>query len=99
MSTERITLAHGAGGESMRRLIRELFREAFGSPELQPLADAALLELDSRQAAFTTDSYTVKPIFFPGGNIGKLCIAGTVNDLSVMGARPVCLSFSCIIEE
>jgi hydrogenase expression/formation protein HypE len=99
MSNERITLAHGAGGESMRRLIRELFRDTFDSPELRPLADAALLDLASSRVAFTTDGYTVKPIFFPGGNIGNLCIAGTVNDLAVMGARPVCLSFSCIIEE
>lgn len=99
MKTEHITLSHGAGGETMRTFIRECFIEVFDNPELLALGDAAMLNMQTQQLAYTTDSYTVKPLEFPGGNIGKLSVCGTVNDLAVMGARPEYLSFGCIIEE
>jgi hydrogenase expression/formation protein HypE len=99
MSKEFVGLSHGAGGESMRRFIGDLFIEAFDNPELNALGDAAMVSVDSERLAFTTDSYTIKPILFPGGNIGELSVCGTVNDLAVMGARPAFLSFGCIIEE
>jgi hydrogenase expression/formation protein HypE len=83
----------------MRRLINEVFAEAFGSPELAPLDDSALVAVGGGKFAFTTDSYVVQPLFFPGGDIGKLAVCGTVNDLAVMGSRPVYLTCSFIIEE
>lgn len=83
----------------MRRLIRDLFLRYFDSPELAKLADAALLTSNGSRMAFTTDSYVVKPLEFPGGDIGRLCICGTVNDLAVMGAWPQYLSIGLIIEE
>jgi hydrogenase expression/formation protein HypE len=94
-----ITLSHGAGGETMRRLIRDLFLRHFANPALNALTDAAILEIEGKRLAFTTDSYVVKPLEFPGGDIGKLAVCGTVNDLAVMGARPLCLSAGFIIEE
>jgi hydrogenase expression/formation protein HypE len=94
-----ITLNHGAGGETMRNFVRDLFLRRFFNPALSTLADAALLNVDSARLAFTTDSYVVKPLEFPGGNIGKLAICGTVNDLAVMGAQPLYLSAGFIIEE
>jgi hydrogenase expression/formation protein HypE len=94
-----ITLNHGAGGETMRGFITNLFIKHFANPTLNTLADAALLDLPSGKLAFTTDSYVIKPVEFPGGNIGKLAVCGTVNDLAVMGARPVCLSAGFILEE
>jgi len=94
-----VTLSHGAGGEVMRRFIRHLFVKQFDNPILAPLSDAALINLDGSRLAFTTDSYVVKPVEFPGGDIGKLSVCGTVNDLVVMGARPVYLSVGFIVEE
>lgn len=94
-----VTLNHGAGGEIMRRFIRQLFAKHFDNPILMTLADAALVNLDGRRLAFTTDSYVVKPVEFPGGDIGKLSVCGTVNDLLVMGARPLYLSAGFILEE
>ncbi len=96
---ERITLNHGAGGEAMRRFISKLFIENFSNPLLDTLADAAMLDLSGSRLAFTTDSYTIKPIEFPGGNIGKLAVCGTVNDVAVMGAKPQYLSAGFILEE
>ncbi len=99
-----ITLAHGAGGRAMRELIDTLFVGGYGNDLLAALEDQARLELDALVAhgdrlAFTTDSYVVDPLFFPGGDIGKLAITGTVNDLAVGGARPLFLSCGMILEE
>jgi hydrogenase expression/formation protein HypE len=99
MKDKIVTLDHGAGGTAMRRLINELFVSHFENPALSALGDAALLEANGSHLAFTTDSYVIKPIEFPGGNIGKLAVCGTVNDLVVMGARPLCLSIGFILEE
>lgn len=99
MTNEKILLGHGSGGRMTSRLIRERILRHLGNPLLDLLDDAALVDLSGRKAAFTTDSYVVRPLFFPGGNIGKLSVCGTVNDLSVMGARPRALSLGLIIEE
>jgi len=99
INDERITLAHGHGGLASHKLIRSAFLSAFSSPELDPLDDAAVIKLPSDEISFSTDSFVVQPIFFPGGDIGKLAIAGTVNDVSVMGAKPYCISVGFIIEE
>lgn len=96
---ERITLAHGHGGLASHKLINDSFLPVFSSPELDPLDDAAIADLESGKIAFSTDSFVVQPLFFPGGDIGKLAVAGTVNDLAVMGAHPVLLSVAFIIEE
>ena len=92
-------LGHGDGGRLTRKLIEDIFAKAFNNPELAPLADAAILDLDKNKIAFTTDSYVVKPIFFPGSDIGRLAVFGTVNDLAVMGAKPRFLSAGFILEE
>lgn len=96
---ERITLAHGAGGKASQTLIEALFLDAFANPVLQPLNDGAVLETPAGRLVFTTDSYVVSPLFFPGGDIGDLAVNGTVNDLAVCGARPLYLSAGFIIEE
>jgi hydrogenase expression/formation protein HypE len=96
---ERITLAHGAGGKATHTLIDALFLEAFRNPLLEALEDQAVLALGGARIAFTTDSYVVSPIFFPGGDIGDLAVNGTVNDLAVSGARPLYLSCGFILEE
>lgn len=96
---EQIVLAHGAGGRKMHRLIRELFLRYFGNPVLNRLEDAAAVQLNSKQICFTTDSYVVQPLFFPGGDIGKLAVAGTVNDLAVAGAQPEFIAISFILRE
>ena len=92
-------MAHGAGGKATRALVEGLFLEELANPLLAPLSDSALLELNGSRLAFTTDSYVVKPIFFPGGDIGDLAVNGTVNDLAVAGARPLALSAGFVIEE
>jgi len=99
MQYDRITLSHGGGGSLMAGLINEMFIKSFGNKVLNSLDDAAKLNLPKNKIAFTTDSYTVKPLFFPGGDIGKLAVCGTLNDLSVMGAKPLVISVSFIIEE
>jgi hydrogenase expression/formation protein HypE len=96
---ERITLAHGAGGKATHTLIEGLFLEAFRNPLLEPLADHAILDLAGGRLAFTTDSFVVSPLFFPGGSIGDLAVNGTVNDLAVAGARPIAVSAGYILEE
>lgn len=93
-----ISLAHGDGGQLAHQLIREVFVEAFGHDE-QAKFDSAILSIDHPKIAISTDSFVINPIFFPGGNIGKLAIAGTVNDLAVSGAEPKFLTASFIIEE
>ncbi|MFR9775715.1 hydrogenase expression/formation protein HypE [Micromonospora sp. MS34] len=95
----RITLAHGAGGKATHSLIEGLFVEAFRNPTLAALDDAAVLSPGTGRLAFTTDSYVVSPLFFPGGDIGDLAVNGTVNDLAVSGARPLYLSAGFILEE
>ncbi len=94
-----ITLAHGAGGKATQSLIEAIFLDAFRNPLLEPLEDAATVTAGEAQLAFTTDSYVVSPLFFPGGNIGDLAVNGTVNDLAVSGARPAHLSAGFILEE
>ena len=98
-SVDRILLAHGSGGELSHELVASLFVQAFDNPVLHPLDDSAVISMEGTRWAFTTDSYVVTPIFFPGGDIGKLAICGTVNDLSMSGARPLFLSAGFIIEE
>jgi len=95
-----VLLAHGGGGRLMGDLIEKLFLAAFGSPEPQQRHDGAVLELTGGgRLAFTTDSYVVQPLFFPGGDIGSLAINGTVNDLAMCGARALFLSAGFILEE
>ncbi len=96
---ERITMSHGAGGKATQTLIEAIFLDAFRNPLLEPLEDAAVLHIGASRVALTTDSYVVKPLFFPGGNIGDLAVNGTVNDLSVSGATPLYLSAGFILEE
>jgi hydrogenase expression/formation protein HypE len=97
--TGRILLAHGSGGGAARELIAEEFLPRFGRGPLAGLPDAASLTATSVELCFTTDSYVVQPLEFPGGNIGHLAVHGTVNDLAVSGARPRWLSLGLIIEE
>lgn len=92
-------MSHGSGGRLTRELIREVFLKELGNEFLHPLTDSAILNISGPRLAFTTDSYVVDPIFFPGGDIGRLSVFGTVNDISVMGARPLSLSLGLIIEE
>ncbi len=99
MSERKIMLSQGGGGEETNSLIKELFFKYFDNEILLKMEDAAVLTLNSNKIAFTTDSFTVNPIFFNGGNIGKLAIAGTVNDISMMGAKPLYLTCSFMIEE
>ena len=99
LKEERITLSHGSGGKATQTLIEAVFLEAFSNPLLAPLEDGAVLEANGGRLAFTTDSYVVSPLFFPGGDIGDLAVNGTVNDLAVSGARPLWLSAGFILEE
>lgn len=96
---ERILLSHGSGGKLSYQLVHEIFLEAFGNEFLTPLNDQAVFNLPASRFAFTTDSYVVNPIFFPGGDIGKLSVCGTINDLAMGGAKPLYLSVAFIIEE
>jgi hydrogenase expression/formation protein HypE len=92
-------MSHGAGGKATQTLIEAVFLDAFRNPELETLEDAARLQLAGGTLAFTTDSYVVSPLFFPGGDIGDLAVNGTVNDLSMAGAVPLYLSAGFILEE
>ncbi len=101
---ERVTLAHGGGGKAMRDLVEQVFLAAFRNPETGEMEDQARLTSDAlaapgAQLAFTTDSFVVEPLEFPGGDIGTLAVNGTVNDLAVGGAKPLWLSAAFIIEE
>lgn len=95
---ETVTLAHGAGGKQTAELIDKVFKEHFANPDLTS-DDAAVLSVEAGKLAFTTDGFIVSPAEFPGGNIGKLSICGTVNDLACMGAKPLYLSCAFVIEE
>jgi len=94
-----ILLAHGGGGRLMQQLLEQVIVPAFGNPALDARHDSAVIELHGQRLALTTDSYVVRPLFFPGGDIGTLAVNGTVNDLAMSGARPLCLSAGFIIEE
>lgn len=96
---EKILLSHGSGGTQMHDLIDSLFIKEFNNETLKKKNDSALLNIGNKNIAFTTDSYVVDPIIFPGGDIGCLAVNGTVNDLSVCGARPMFISLGMIIEE
>ena len=96
---ERITLSHGAGGKATHTLIEAVFLDAFRNPLLEPLEDGASIVTPAGRLAFTTDSFVVSPLFFPGGDIGDLAVNGTVNDLAMCGARPLYLSCGFILEE
>jgi hydrogenase expression/formation protein HypE len=98
-STEVIRLGHGSGGKLTEQLIDRVFLPRIGNPTLNALDDAALLEIGTTRLAFSTDSYVVKPIFFPGGNVGSLSVHGTINDLSMRMAMPLYISAAFIIEE
>jgi hydrogenase expression/formation protein HypE len=95
----RVLLAHGGGGKLMHQLIGKLFVPAFRNPLLETQHDASVFEVGGQRLAFTTDSYVVRPLFFPGGDLGSLAVHGTVNDLAMAGARPLYLSAAYIIEE
>ncbi len=99
MKNNKILLDHGSGGKISHQLTTEMMLPVFNNPILAQLNDGAILELDGKRIAFSTDSYTVDPIFFPGGNIGDLAINGTVNDVAMCGGQPVYLSVGLIIEE
>lgn len=96
---EFITLSHGSGGKATHNLVEGLFAAAFSNPALDRMDDSAILEMGGARVAFTTDSYVVRPLFFPGGDIGRLAVHGTVNDLAVSGAIPAYISLGIILEE
>jgi hydrogenase expression/formation protein HypE len=96
---KNILLGHGSGGKLSHDLIRDLFVKYFSNDILKEQTDAAVITVTTEKLSFTTDSFVVDPIFFPGGDIGKLAVAGTVNDLAVSGAKPLYLSAGFIIEE
>jgi hydrogenase expression/formation protein HypE len=96
---KEILLGHGSGGKLTARLIEKIILPAFRNPALDRLDDSAILPFGGERLAFTTDSYVVTPIFFPGGDIGELAVNGTINDLAMGGARPLYLSLAFILEE
>ena len=99
MEEKKILLSHGSGGKLSYNLTKDLFLANFDNPHLKKLDDGAILNINGLKLAYTTDSYTVDPLFFKGGNIGELAVYGTVNDLAMCGATPLYLSCSFIIEE
>jgi len=94
-----VLMAHGGGGRMSQMLIERFFLSEFRNPALEVLHDGALLEIEGSRLAFSTDSFVIQPLFFPGGNIGSLAIHGTVNDLAMCGARPTAISAGFILEE
>ncbi len=96
---DRVLLAHGGGGKLTQQLVERLFLPAFSNAALESRHDGAVVEVGGHRLAFTTDSYVVRPLIFPGGNIGDLAVNGTVNDLAMCGARPLYLSAGFILEE
>jgi hydrogenase expression/formation protein HypE len=96
---DKILLGHGSGGKLSHKLIEDVFVKHFSNSILDTQTDAAVLDIKNKSISFTTDSFVVDPVFFPGGNIGKLAVCGTVNDIAVSGAKPLYLSSSFIIEE
>jgi len=99
MKSDKILLDHGSGGKMSHRLIVDMMLPLFNSPVLSQLDDGAVLELEGKRMAFSTDTFTVDPIFFPGGSIGELAINGTVNDIAMCGATPQYISAGLLIEE
>ncbi len=99
MSKDRIMMAHGSGGKISHELISDFFLPKFDNEILKKLDDSAVFKIKGNRLAFTTDSYVINPIFFPGGDIGKLAIFGTVNDISMSGAVPLYISVSFVLEE
>ncbi|MEW6185876.1 MAG: hydrogenase expression/formation protein HypE [Thermodesulfobacteriota bacterium] len=99
MTFDKILLDHGSGGRASHELIEKVFAPRFANPLLNEMNDSAVFELQGGKLAFTTDSYVVDPIFYPGGDIGSLAVCGTVNDLAMRGAKPYFLSVGFIIEE
>lgn len=99
MKNKTILLDHGSGGLASQELISGLFLKHLGNPVLSVLEDSAVIETGAGRFAFTTDSFVVDPVFFPGGDIGSLAVHGTINDLAMRGARPLCLSLGMILEE
>jgi hydrogenase expression/formation protein HypE len=99
VADDRIVLAHGGGGRLTHQLIERIFIPAFSNPALEQRHDGAVVSVGGSRLAFTTDSFVVRPLIFPGGNIGDLAVNGTVNDLAMCGARPVYLSSGFILEE
>jgi hydrogenase expression/formation protein HypE len=96
---QQINMAHGAGGKATQSLIEGLLAPAFDNAALNEMGDAGAVSVDGVELAMTTDSYVVRPLRFPGGSIGELAVNGTVNDLSVSGARPLALTLSLVLEE
>ena len=99
MQHEQIVLGHGSGGKLTAQLIERVFLPAFSNPWLDKLDDQAVLQVNGSRLAFTTDAFVVTPLFFPGGDIGRLAVNGTVNDLAMSGARPLYLAAAFILEE
>jgi hydrogenase expression/formation protein HypE len=99
MNKEKILLDHGSGGKISHSLTTDIMLPVFDNPILSELDDGAVFDIEGKRFAFSTDTYTVDPIFFPGGNIGDLAINGTVNDIAMCGATPLYLSTGLIIEE
>lgn len=98
-SPEKVLLGHGSGGRLSRDLVEKVFLKNFSNPALKPLEDSAEVRIPGSVLAFTTDSYVVTPVEFPGADIGRVAVCGTVNDLSVKGAKPLALSAGFILEE
>ena len=96
---DTVLLGHGSGGRLSAELLRDVFLPALANPILSRLNDQAVLNINGQRIAFTTDSFVVKPLFFPGGDIGSLAVHGTINDLAMGGAMPLALSAAFIIEE
>jgi len=96
---DHIVMAHGGGGRLMQQLLAQIVQPSFANPFLNQQHDSAVLPFNGGKLAFTTDSYVIKPLFFPGGDIGKLAVCGTLNDLAMSGAKPLYISCSLIIEE
>ncbi len=96
---ESILMGHGSGGRMSANLMRTILLPALQNPVLERMDDQAILDLGESRIAFTTDSFVVKPLFFPGGDIGTLAVNGTVNDLAMGGAKPLFLSLALILEE
>src|SRR6266496_2178941 len=96
---DRVLLGHGSGGKLSAELVHDIFLPAFSNPALAQLNDQAVVNINGSRIAITTDSFVVKPLFFPGGDIGSLAVHGTVNDLAMGGAKPLFLSAAFILEE
>src|SRR6185369_17188897 len=94
-----VQLAHGGGGRKSAQLIEGVFVPAFANRSLEALGDGAVFDVGGERLAFSTDSFVVQPVFFPGGNIGSLAVHGTTNDLAMCGAEPVALSAAFVLEE